>query len=146
MRNKMTLLGILLIALSVNSFAQSSATANASVTLVTPISIAKDFDMNFGEIAASGTAGTVILDYSDGVTKTGGVKLLSSAAVKTAQFTVSGEGTSTFSISFPSTITLTSASNDQLTVDGISCDAGTTSALDAGSKVIKVKGTLQVPA
>lgn len=145
MKNKIYGIAIAMIALSANSFAQSTKEASTTATLVTPISIAKDFDMNFGQLAASGTAGTVILDYANAVTKSGGVKLLAATDVKTAQFTVTGDGTLGFSISIPTSVTLASGANN-LTVDGITCDAGSSSALVAGSKVLKVKATLQVPA
>jgi hypothetical protein len=36
---------------------------------------AKTTDMNFGTVAASATAGTVVLDYADGRTTTGRVSL-----------------------------------------------------------------------
>lgn len=127
--------------------AQSTATASTTAVLITPIAISKTTDMHFGTVAASGTPGTVVLDYADGRTATGGVTLpAGSTTQKTAVFAVSGEGSSSFSISVPgSPITLTSGSNT-LTVSGFACDLGNTSTLAAGSKTLKVKATLNVPA
>ena len=146
MRNKISAMAILACAFSVNSYAQSSADASTTATLVAPIAISKTEDMNFGQLAASGTAGTVILDYENGVTKTGGVKLLSAASVKTAVFDVSGEGTSGFSISIPSEITLIGSVSGSMTVDNFASDLGATSNLSGGTATIKIKATLNVPA
>jgi hypothetical protein len=127
--------------------AQSTATASTTAILVTPISITKTEDMHFGTVAASGTAGTVVLDYADGRTATGGATLPAGSTLqKTAVFTVTGEGTSGFSISIPgSPITLNSGGNS-MTVSGFTDDLGATGVLVAGSATIKVKATLNVGA
>ena len=94
---------IALTGLSIGANAQSTATASTTAILVTPISISKTTDMHFGTVAASGTAGTVVLDYADGRTTTGGASLPSGSTLqKTAVFAVTGEGNSGFSISIPS--------------------------------------------
>ena len=50
------------IAFSNSSFAQATATAAASATIITPITIVKNVDMNFGNVAVSASlAGTVVL-------------------------------------------------------------------------------------
>ncbi len=137
-----------LIAFATNSNAQSTATASTTAVLVTPISISKVTDMHFGTVAASATAGTVVLDYADGRTTTGGASLpAGSTTQKTAVFTVTGEGSSGFSISVPSSpITLTGSVSGSLTVSGFTCDLGTSSTLTSGSKTLKVKATLNVAA
>lgn len=149
MKTKLFALAILLTAVSAKSIAQSTATASTTAELVTPISILKSEDMNFGLIAASATQGTVELGYTDGRTPTGGVSLLAgSSAQKTAVFTVTGEGTSGFSIAIPSSaITLTKSGGvATMTVDNFVADLGASSNLVAGSKEIKVKAILNVPA
>lgn len=132
----------------VNVNAQSTATATTSATLVVPISIAKDTDMNFGVVASSATAGTVLLDHANGRTATGGVTLpAGSSTQKTAVFTVTGEGNSNFSISIPSSpITLTGSVSGTLTASDFVADLGASSSLSSGTKQIKVKATLNVPA
>ncbi|AMR30100.1 hypothetical protein A0256_01045 [Mucilaginibacter sp. PAMC 26640] len=64
MKKNYVTLGIALFVLtfSTDTFAQASATANASATIDTPISISKYNDMNFGNVATDGTVGTVMLD------------------------------------------------------------------------------------
>lgn len=77
-----------------SSFAQSAATASSSAVIISPISLTKNVDMSFGNIAvAAGTGGTVVL--APGGTRTtggaGGVTLpATSGTVSAANFTVSG--------------------------------------------------------
>ena len=53
--------------------AQDADTADASAFLVTPLSFVKQTDLDFGQIIASDTAGTVTMDSTGAVTTTGGV-------------------------------------------------------------------------
>lgn len=148
MKNKFIAAAVLLAAFASKSNAQSTAYASTTAVLVTPIAISKTTDMHFGTIAASATQGTVVLDYADGRTVTGGVSLpAGSTTQKTAVFTVSGEGSSSFSISIPSApITLTGSVSGTMTVDNFVCDGGASTTLSNGSKTLKVKATLNVPA
>src|ERR1700744_5269120 len=92
------------------AFAQASATASASATIITPISIAKTVDMNFGNVAvAASTGGTVVLSTSRTRTPCGaGVVTLPSTTGTgaAAQFTVSGEANYTYAITLPGTASL----------------------------------------
>jgi hypothetical protein len=139
---------ITLMAFAEKVSAQATAYASTTAVLVIPISIAKTVDMHFGTVAASGTAGTVELDYADGRNPTGGASLpVGSTTQKTAVFTVTGEGTSGFSISIPAApITLTGSVSGTMTVSNFLCDAGAATTLTGGSKVLKVKAILNVPA
>lgn len=148
MKTKIFTAATLLIGFSVNSFAQSTAYASTTALLVTPISIAKTTDMHFGTVASSASAGTVILDYVNGRTTTGGASLPAGSTLqKTAVFTVTGEGTSGFSIAIPSSpITLTGSVAGTMTVGTFLCDAGASTTLTDGSKTLNVKAILTVPA
>ena len=139
---------ILLIGFTSQANAQATAYASTTAVLVTPISIAKTTDMHFGTVAASATAGTVELDFADGRVATGGASLPAGSTLqKTAVFTVTGETTSGFSISIPGApITLTGSVSGTMTVGTFVCDAGAASNLVAGTKVLKVKAILTVPA
>src|SRR5437762_9349774 len=107
MKNLTKVLAIasILIAGSTASFAQASATASASATIITPISISKTVDMNFGNIAVSAsTSGTVVLSTAGSRTTggSGGVTLPSTTGtVAAASFTVSGEPSLTYDITLP---------------------------------------------
>jgi Domain of unknown function (DUF4402) len=148
MKNKVAAMAILLAGFTTNANAQATAYASTTAVLVTPISIAKTVDMHFGTVAASATPGTVELDYADGRVATGGASLpVGSTTQKTAVFTVTGEGSSSFSISIPPAfITLTGSVAGTMTVDNFLCDAGATTTLSGGTKVLKVKAILNVPA
>lgn len=96
----------------------ASDTASASMTLLRPLSVAKTQDMGFGAIV-QGT-GTVTL-AADGTLTTGGTTdktASSSGSVKTANFTITGEGAQDISITVPASFQLTSSadSNSKLTV------------------------------
>ena len=148
MKTKILSLAIIMIGFAANSIAQSTAYGTTTAVLVTPISISKTTDMHFGTVAASATAGTVVLDYVNGRTATGGASLPAGSVTQTtAVFSVVGEGTSGFAITIPSApITLTGSVAGTMTVGTFVCDAGASTVLVAGAKTLKVKATLNVPA
>ena len=126
--------------------AQVIATATGSATIITPISIAKNVDMNFGNIAVSATAGSVVLTPAGTRSIIGGVTLpAANGTVTAAQFTVSGSGTSTFSISLPSTYAITSGANT-MNIDTFTSTPSGSGTLVAGTLIIKVGATLDVAA
>ena len=133
-----------------SSFAQASATASASATIVTPITIVKVTDMNFGNVAVSATnPGTVILAPASSRTIGGtGVTLPAvTGTVAAASFTVSGQASYTYAITLPSSCTITDASSHTMTVNGFTSDPATTGALSgSGSQTLNVGATLNVSA
>ncbi len=146
MKNKIFSFAIVMMGFSATSFAQSSATATSTATLITPISVVVANNMDFGTIAASATGGTVILDTATNTrTATGGVFLQSGGATpQVAVFTVTGEVNQSFTITGPTSIDLTSGANTlALALTGVTSP----SVLDgAGNATIKIGGTLTVPA
>lgn len=145
------LLAIFLTGSAAGVFAQTSATANASATIVTPISISKTVDMNFGNVAVqTSTGGTVVMTPGGVRSATGGVTLpTTSGTVTAATFTVSGQATYTYSITLPSTdLTITSGSNtmavNTFTSNPASTGSGTLSA--GGTQTLTVGATLNVAA
>lgn len=148
MKTRLLSLAALMLAFASNSSAQSTAYGTTTAVLVTPLSISKTTDMHFGTVAASATDGTVVLDYANGRTATGGASLPAGSTTQTtAEFAVAGESNSGFAITIPSApIVLTGSVSGTMTVSDFVCDAGATSALVAGVKTLKVKATLNVPA
>lgn len=151
MKKLFTLLSITLgiIVLSkTTGFAQANASATSSATIVTPISIAKTTDMNFGNVAVSGTAGTVILSPSGSRTQSGGVTLPGTVGTVTAAaFTVTGQPSYTYSISLPpSAVTLTSGSNNMTASSFTSTPSSTGTLAVGGTQVVNVGATLNVGA
>ncbi len=148
MKIKFYAIAVLMISFTANSFAQSTITASTTAVLVTPISIGKVADMNFGTVAGSSTSGTIVLDYLNGLTNTDGASITGGGTLPTtAEFTVTGESTSGFSIEIPTDpIVLTGSVAGTMTVSGFTADLGATSALEDGTSTIKIKATLNIPA
>ena len=134
-----------------SSFAQATATASASATIITPISISKTVDMNFGNVAVSATiAGTAIL--APGGTRTtggaGGVTLPATVGTVTAaSFNVTGQGTYTYAITLPSgTINITSGANTMGLTAFTSSPSATGLLSAGGTQTLTVGATLNVAA
>jgi hypothetical protein len=72
-RARLCLALVLLAAWPGMASAQDSDDAEARAFLVTPLSFVKQFDLDFGQIITTGTAGTVIMDSTGTVSTTGGV-------------------------------------------------------------------------
>ncbi|HEY0054361.1 MAG TPA: DUF4402 domain-containing protein [Pedobacter sp.] len=149
----LSVLALSIIGLSTESFAQTgvNTTATASATIVTPISILKTTDLNFGNVAVNATAGTVLLDAIGGTpttTPTGGVTLPTAAgnARTAAAFTVSGQPSYTYAITLPgSPTTLTGASGGQMTVNlWTSLPSATGTIGGGGTQTLYVGATLNV--
>ena len=139
-----------IIAFSASSFAQATATASASATIITPITIIKNVDMNFGNVAVSASlAGTVVLDPAGTRTTAGagGVTLPSTTGtVAGADFTVSGQASYTYAITLPSNATLTDGTNT-MTVNAFTSIPSATGTLSTGgTQDLKVGATLNVSA
>lgn len=139
---------VILIGLSASLFAQVSATSSASATIVTPITIAKTADVNFGNVAIGSIAGTVVLSTAGTRSLTGGVTLpTTTGTVTAAAFTVTGAANYTYSITLPgSATTLTSGANS-MTVNTFTSNPGITGTLNgSGTQTLKVGATLNVGA
>ena len=148
-RLNVILIGLLMV-ISVNQSvnaqtASSTATATATANIVQPITINKLVDLDFGDIAAGPAIGTVTIDP---VTLTrsavGGVILIATNDGHEANFEITGQALATFSIVLPSSIIISSGSDD-MTVNNFVSDLGLTSALDAlGEATLNVGADLQV--
>ena len=140
------------IAFSNTSFAQATATASAAATIITPITIVKNTDMNFGNIAVSASvSGTVILAPAGTRTTggSGGVTLPSTTGtVAGADFTVSGQATYTYAITLPTTtVTLSDGSGHSMNLTTFTSSPSSTGTLSgSGSQDLKVGATLAVTA
>jgi hypothetical protein len=108
--SKFIALAIVMIAFSSGTFAQVSATATASATIITPIAIVNAANMNFGNIAVSAAPGTVVLPAAVAPvrTVTGGCTLPATVGtVSAAAFTVTGQTGFTYAITLPASASLT---------------------------------------
>ena len=120
-------------------FAQATATATATATIISPITLTKDVDMNFGNLAVNANPGTVLLTAAAAPTRTagGGVTLsvTTPGTVTAAKFTVGGAANFTYAITLPVGATTIDDNNSHtMTVD-------TWTSLPSGTGTIGVGGT-----
>jgi len=129
--------------------AQNSATgsAEASVTLITPISITKTADLSFGTFVASASSGTITLSPGGVVSTGGGVTEISGGDVSAAAFSVAGETGQSYQITLPSAdVILTgTAAENSLTLNTFTSNPTDTGVIGTDGTV-SVGGTLTVPA
>jgi len=146
---KLIVFAIAIFGFTAVSFGQATANAPASATIITPISLSKTTDMNFGNIAVNNAIGTVLLTPASTRTPGGGVTLPAAAGtVAAAVFTVGGAGTNSFSITLPSgDFLITRASGSEtMVVNGFTSTPSGTGALVGGTATINVGATLNVGA
>ena len=144
-----------LVAASSGAWAQSSATntANATATVVRPITVSSSTDLAFGNVVPSGSIGTLTVAASatpapvaaGGVTQPG----TQAGTITAAVFDVAGEGSLTYSITLPgAAATINGPSAATMTVDTFtsSIASGTLSGSlgSAGTQSFYVGGKLHV--
>lgn len=145
---KLFAIATVVLGFATTSFAQSSvtATASTSATIIAPISLDKNVDMNFGNVATGATAGTVVLGTNSVRTANAGASLpVTTGTVTAAKFTVNGNVGATYSIVLPGTITLTKGT-DNMTVGSFTSTPTATGLLTGGTQEIFVGATLNVGA
>lgn len=141
------LVSAVLMAMSLSVQAQVNATANASATIVTPIAISTTTDMNFGNLAVSASAGTVVISPAGARSVTGGVTLPANAGtVSAATFEVTGTPDYTYIITLPAAATTISNGTETMTVDTWISNPSGTGTLTGGSETLQVGATLNVGA
>jgi spore coat protein U-like protein len=116
--------------------AQSSATATAAgtATIIQAISVSKSTDLAFGTIVKPTSGTSTISVSSAGVRSiTGNAVAANANGVSRALFAVTGEGASVFSISVPSSFSMTAGSNS-LVVTTASSAASATLSGSAGAQ------------
>lgn len=149
MKNKNILFLLLIIALGTTQkiSAQVNASATASATILTGISITKVQDMNFGRLNPGNAGGTAVLSTAGVVTPSGDVTKLAGVTPSAASFTVSGETSYTFSITLPSSdYIITDGSSHDMTVNTFLSSPATTGTISGGGTTLSVGAKLTVNA
>jgi hypothetical protein len=106
-------IAVVLMFIGISTFAQVTATASTTATIVANISISKWSDLNFGRIAVSSALGTVTLAPDPAVpaprTYTGGISFPAAVGTVTAAaFIATGQPGDTYAVTLPAgAITLT---------------------------------------
>ena len=130
------------------ALAQVSATATASATIVGPIGITNTANMNFGNVAVSNVAGTVLMTPAAVRSTTGGCTLpVITGTVAAAAFNVTGAASYTYAITLPAAATTITSGGNTMTVDTwTSTPSGTGTLSAGGSQTLTVGATLNVGA
>ena len=142
--------GAVLAALATPAAAQTSASAvaQASATIIQPLTISKTADLGFGKIVKPTSGVSTITVSSAGARTIVGTALAAdSAGVSKAAFLVVGEGAQHFSITVPASFNMTSGTNT-LSVS-LSNPSGTTGVLSgslgsSGSLALAMGGSFKI--
>lgn len=106
-----------------------SATAGASMNILTPIVISQVTDLSFGDTFVPATGGTVVVSTAGTATPTGDVTL-PTGTVTAAEFDVVGEASSAYTVTLPASATMTNGATGSITIDTFNHNA--TEALSVG--------------
>jgi hypothetical protein len=145
-------LATVMIAFSVSSFGQvtASATANASATIIAPITLTWVSDLNFGNVVTSAATGTVTLDAAGTRTAGAGASILAAqpGTVTVANFTVGGNVGWNYAITLPGSVSIDDPGlGDPMTVDTFTSTPTTSGTIGAGgTQTLTVGATLHVGA
>ncbi|OSZ78341.1 hypothetical protein CAP35_08785 [Chitinophagaceae bacterium IBVUCB1] len=131
---------ILMTGFNKHSFAQqiASTSTNAATSVISPISLAKSSDMEFGSLNIS-TGGKVTISPKGGASAKGGV---ASGSVNAVTFTLNSQGGYSYSLSFPDSIKISNGTDSIV----ISNFTSVSSKDKQGNQQIGVGATLQVGA
>ena len=134
---------------NVNAQNPISASAATEATIITPLAITKNVDLNFGNIVAAASAGTVTVSPAGARTKSGDVVLPAATpgTISAAKFTVTGLANATYSITVPGTFNITRASGSEtMAVSAFVTNPTPTGVLTGGSQELFVGATVAVGA
>ena len=130
------------LAFTTPALAANTATANATVNIVSPLSLTKDADLNFGTIVGP-FAGEVVHVDTAGARNCGG--LTCSGTFGAAAFTVTGTANQDVVLTIPNSVTLSGSVSGTLNVD-MSTDKPADPTLDGtGTASFSVGGKLTIP-
>jgi hypothetical protein len=141
---------ILMTCFTAKATAQLLKTVNmtGSATCIPALTIANIDDLNFGNIQAGSTLGTVVLTPAGVRSKTGGITLPAiTGTVTVASFNVTGNASSTYAITLPTTYTITDGHSHNMIVNTFTSTPSSTGTLSSGgAQTITVGATLNVGA
>jgi len=147
--SKIFAIAIVLMAFSASMFAQDTESVSASATIISPITLTKNTDLNFGYIAPGTVAGSVtIVEGATPSRSASNCVIYTSGAFSgftQAQLTVGGNLNAAYSLTISSgTVSLT-GTGPAMTATLTNTSASGTTTLDAtGSDIIYIGGTLDL--
>lgn len=125
----------------------ASATAASEATIIQPIAIAKNVDLNFGNIVALTTAETVTVAPNNTRSSSNPLSLPTATpgTISAAKFTVTGLADATYSITVPPAFNVTSGANT-MEVSTFVTNPTPTGVLTGGTQELFVGATIAVSA
>lgn len=111
------------------------------------LSVAQTAELGFGAMTTGSTGGSASISTSGGRTCSGGVQCLATDAGGPARFTVSGDPLTNYTITLPSSVTLSDGASHSMTVDSFVDSLGGTGTTNlSGTDSFTVGATLQINA
>lgn len=103
--------------LTMDTTLKRSPVAIATATAIAPLSLLELVPMDFGTVAGSSTASSVILDTAGARIATGGAQTMATGPGTASTFRITGGEALTYIVTFSASGTLESAGGQQITVD-----------------------------
>jgi Mat/Ecp fimbriae major subunit len=123
----------------------NTASANATVNIVSPLSLVNNTGLNFGTIVGPFAGEVVHVDTSGARTCPGTLTCSGNAAVSAASFTATGTPSQALTLTIPNSVTLNRVGGGTLSVD-LSGDKPANPTLNAsGTATFAVGGKLTIP-
>jgi hypothetical protein len=133
------------VAVSTPALAANSASANATVNIVSPLSLTNDTGLNFGTIVGPFSGEVVHVDGTGARTCPATLTCSGNASVSAASFSLSGTPSQGVTLTIPDSVTLNGSVSGTLTVD-LTGDKPADPTLDAsGAASFSVGGKLTIP-
>ena len=133
------------LALSTPALAANTATADATVNIVSPLSLVNDTGLNFGTIVGPFAGEDVHVDSTGNRTCPATLTCSGNASVSAASFTLTGTPDQGVTLTIPDSVTLNGSVSGSLTVD-LTGDKPADPTLDgAGSATFAIGGVLNIP-
>ncbi len=133
------------LALTTPAFAATpanQATANATVNIVSPLTLTKNTDLDFGTVVGPFTGSTVEMSMA-GVRNCGA--LTCAGTPTAASFTVTGSDNQTVTLTIPAAVTLNGSVSGTLSLDLTTDKPGNQTLSSTGSATFGLGGTLTIP-
>lgn len=130
-------------ALGVNSAMAASINGNASANVLTPLSIAENAAMSFGDVSGDADSATTVVLTTGGTTSSAD-GAYAGGTPAAGDFTVSGAVSAAYTLTLPASITLTGTGADMTVTALNSNETGTLGA--GGTETFQVGGTLNIGA
>jgi hypothetical protein len=125
--------------------ASGTAASSASAEIISALSISNNVGLEFGQIVPTIVIGTVTIATTGVRSSAGGVTLGNGNPPNASSFAVTGAPSNTYSITLPTSITLTAAAGAPMVVDTFISDPPLTGTLSAvGAQTLLVGATLHV--